>query len=73
MIPPLRKVTSEDKNHRPKQESSDSSPRRYFSEILDEECVKEQQRQIHICTDGYTRRALPYHNLIMKREYCYPT
>lgn len=73
MIPPLRKVTSEDKKHRPKQESSDASGRKFFSEILDEECVKEQQRNILVCTNGYTRRALPYYNLISKREYCYPT
>lgn len=73
MIPPLRKVTSEDKKHQSKQEMSDNSAKRFFSEILDEKCEKEQQKEIHICTNGYTRRALPYYNLISKREYCYPT
>lgn len=73
MIPPLRKVISEDKKHQPKQELSDTSAKKHFSEILEDQCVKQQQKDIHVCTNGYTRRALPYYNLISKREYCYPT
>ncbi len=73
MIPPLRRVTSDEKKHRFRQDSSDTAPGKLFPEILDEMCEKEKQKQIHICTSGYTRKALPYHILISKREYCYPT
>ena len=71
MIPPLRKITSEDKKHQPKQELSDTSDKKFFTEILDEMCEKEQQKDIHVYTSGYTKRALPYYNLVSKREYCY--
>ena len=73
MIPPLRKITSQEKRHPSKQEMSDTPAKKFFSEILDEVCEKEQQKDIHVCTNGYTKHALPYYNLISKREYCYPT
>lgn len=70
MIPRLKKTSSEDKRHQSKQEQSGTLSKKFFSEVLDEACEREQQRDIHICTSGYTRSALPYYNFINMREYC---
>lgn len=70
MIPRLRKASSEDKKHQSKQNQSDELSKKFFSEILDEACEREQQKDIHIYTTGYTKNALPYYNFINMREYC---
>ncbi|MBQ6806696.1 MAG: hypothetical protein IJO97_04625 [Lachnospiraceae bacterium] len=68
MIPPLKKLSSEDKNHQSNQNSSNTS-QKFFSEVLDEACKKEQQKDIQVCTSGYTKNALPFYNFINMREY----
>lgn len=65
-ITPLKK----NKNHQSKQNPSNSLSRKFFSEILDEACEKEQSRTIEIRTNGYTRDALPFSNFVNLREYC---
>ena len=69
-ITPLKKISSDDKNHQSKQNPSQTFAKSFFSEVLDEACEKEQQRNIHIRTNGYTKDALPYHTFINMREYC---
>lgn len=69
MIPRPRKVSSDEQKHQSKQNSSDSS-KKFFAEVLDEACEKEQQKNIHVFTSGYTKNALPYYNFINMREYC---
>lgn len=68
VIPRLRKLSSNDKKHQSKQNQSGFS-KKFFAEVLDEVCEKEQQKDIQICTSGYTKNALPYYNLINMREY----
>ncbi len=70
VIPRLRKASSDDERHQSKRDSSDSLSKKFFSEVFDEACKKEEQKNIHICTNGYTKKALPYYNLINMREYC---
>lgn len=70
MIPPLRKTNSDEKRHPSKQNPSDTAAKKLFAEVLDEACEKEQQKTIHICTNGYTKHALPYYTFINLREYC---
>ena len=70
MIPRPRRTSSEDKNHQSKQNKSDDLSRKFFSEILDEACEREQQKDIQIYTNGYTKNALPYYNIINMRAYC---
>lgn len=70
MISPLKKVSSDEQKHQSKQNPSDT-PRRLFADVLDEACEKEQQKNIHIITSGYTKNALPYYNFINMREYCH--
>lgn len=69
VIPRLRKLSSNDKKHQSKQNQSNLS-KKFFAEVLDEACEKEQQKDIQICTSGYTKNALPYYNFINMREYC---
>lgn len=70
MIPRLKKASSEDKRHQSKKNPSDELSKKFFSEILDEACEREQQKDIHIYTTGYTKNALPYCNFINMRSYC---
>ncbi len=70
VIPRLRKTYSEDQKHQSKQNQSGTLANKFFSEVLDEACEREQQKNIHIYTSGYTKNALPYHNFINMREYC---
>lgn len=70
MIPPLRKACSDEKKHQSKQNRSGNLSKKIFSEILDESCEKEQEPDIHIRTNGYTKNALPYFTFINLREYC---
>ena len=69
-ISPLRKISSNDKNHQSKQDQSQTFAKTFFSKVLDEACEKERDKNIHIYTNGYTRDALPYYNYINMREYC---
>lgn len=68
-ITPLRKITSNDKNHQSKQNPSKAFEKTFFSEVLDEACEREQAKNIHISATGYTKNALPYHTFINMREY----
>ena len=68
-ITPLKKVSSNDQNHQSKQNPSKTFAQTFFSKVLDEACDREQEKHIHICTNGYTRDALPYYNFIKMREY----
>lgn len=68
-ITPLRKISSDDKNHQSKQNPSQAFTKTFFSEVLDEACEKEQTRNIHIKTTGYTKDALLHHTFINMREY----
>ena len=70
VIPPLKKACSDEKKHQSRQKHSSSPAKGIFSEILDESCEKEQQKNIHIRTNGYTKNALPYVTFINLREYC---
>lgn len=70
VIPRLRKASSDDEKHQSKQNSSDSLSKKFFSEVFDEACKKEEQKNIQISTSGYTKNALPYYNFIKMREYC---
>lgn len=70
MIPRLRKASSEDRKHQSKQEQSSDLSKKFFSEVLDEACEREQQKNIVVHTSGYTKNALPYYNFINMREYC---
>lgn len=65
-INPLKK----NKNHQSKQNPSQTLAKKFFSEVLDEACEKEQNRNIEIKTNGYTKDALPYHTIIKMKEYC---
>ncbi len=69
VIPPLRKVSSDEKKHQSKQNPSDSLLKKNFSEVLDEACDEEERQTIYVRTSGYTRYALPYYNFINMREY----
>ncbi len=69
MIPPLKHLTTEEKNHQSKQSSNDSISQKFFSQVLEDACEKEQKRDIHIRTNGYTKNALPFFNYINMREY----
>ncbi len=68
-ITPLKKVSSNDKNHQSKQNPSQTFAQTFFSEVLDEACDREHEKHIHVCTNGYTKDALPYYNFIKMREY----
>lgn len=70
MIPPLRRSSSDEQKHRFKRNSSGTLTEKFFSEILDKTCEKEQQKDIHVHTSGYTRNALPSCIFINMREYC---
>lgn len=69
-ITPLRKVSSNDKKRQSKQNPSQTFAKTFFARVLDEACEKEQNRDINIYTNGYTRDALPFYNHINMREYC---
>ena len=68
IIPPLKK-SSKDQNNRSKQNPSKSLTRKFFAEVLDEACEREEERSIQIQTNGYTKNAMPFHNIIHMREY----
>lgn len=70
MIPPLRKISSQEEKRRSKQSSSNLFSKNPFTQVLEEACEKEQQRDIHIINTGYTKNALPFYNLVSMREYC---
>lgn len=69
-ITPLKRISSQDKNHQSKRNPSKTMARKFFSEVLDEACEKEQNRNIEIQTNGYTKDALPFYNFVNMREYC---
>ncbi|NBJ93664.1 hypothetical protein [Parablautia muri] len=69
MIPPLRRISSREQRHQSKQNSSNAASRS-FTRTLEEACEKEQQKEIHIQTTGYTKDALPFYHLVSMREYC---
>lgn len=64
-----RKVSSNEKRQS-KRNPSQAFAKTFFAKVLDEACEKEQERDIHIFTHGYTKDALPYYNYINMREYC---
>lgn len=70
MIPRLRKASSEDEKRQSKRDSSDSLSRKFFAEVFDEACKKEEQKNICVQTSGYTKNALPFYYNINMREYC---
>lgn len=63
-ITPLKK----NKNHQSKQ-NPQTLAKKFFSEVLEEACEKEQNRNIEIRTNGYTKDALPFCNFVNMREY----
>ncbi len=69
MIPPLKRISSREQRHQSKRNSSGAAFKS-FTGALEEACEKEQQRDIHIQTTGYTKDALPFYNLVSMREYC---
>lgn len=69
-ITPLKKISSHDKNRQSKQNPSKTFAQTFFSQVLDEACEKEQERNIQVRTNGYTKDARPYYNFINMREYC---
>lgn len=69
-VTPLKKISYEDKNRQSKQNTSQTFARTFFAEVLEDACEKEQQRNIHIRTNGYTKDALPFYNFVNMREYC---
>lgn len=69
-VAPLKKISSEDKNRQSKQNTSQAFARKFFAEVFEDACEKEQQRNIHIQTNGYTKDALPFYNFVNMREYC---
>ena len=70
VIPRPKKLSSEDEKRRSKREQSSTLEKKFFADVLDEACEREQQKDIHIYTNGYTKNALPYYNCINMREYC---
>lgn len=68
-ITPLKKISSEDKNRQSKQNTSKTFAKTFFSKVLEDACEKEQQKDIHIRTNGYTKDALPFYNYVNMREY----
>ncbi|MDE7187420.1 MAG: hypothetical protein K2O13_07930 [Lachnospiraceae bacterium] len=68
-ITPLKRISSEDKNRQSKQSPSQTFANTFFSKVLDEACEQERAKNIHIYTNGYTRDALPYCNIVSMREY----
>lgn len=70
VIPRLRKTSSDDEKRQSKQNSSDSLSNKFFSEVFDEACKKEEQKNIRVQTNGYTKNALPFYYNINMREYC---
>ncbi len=68
-VTPVRKTASEDKNRQSKQNPSQAFAKKFFSEVLDEAFEKEQNRNIEVRTNGYTRNALPFQNFVNLREY----
>lgn len=70
VIPRPKKLSSEDEKRRSKREQSSTLAKRFFADVLDEACEREQQKDIHVYTNGYTKNALPYCNFINMREYC---
>ena len=70
VIPRLRKTSSDDEKRQSKQNSSDSLSNKFFSEVFDEACKKEEQKNIRVQTNGYTKHALPFYYNINMLEYC---
>lgn len=70
VIPRLRNTSSDDEKRQSKQNSSDSLSNKFFSEVFDEACKKEEQKNIRVQTNGYTKHALPFYYNINMREYC---
>lgn len=69
MIPSLRKISSREKRHQSKQSFTNSCTKEPFTQILEDACEKESQKNIHIYINGYTRDAHPLCHLISMREY----
>ncbi|MBO5472169.1 MAG: hypothetical protein J6A08_00025 [Lachnospiraceae bacterium] len=69
-ITPLKKITSEDQNRQSGQNTSQTFARTFFADVLEDACEKEQQKNIHIQTNGYTKDGLPFYNFVNMREYC---
>ena len=65
----MKKSASEDKNRQSKQNPSKAFAKKFFSEVLDEAFEKEQNRNIEVRTNGYTKNALPFQNFVNLREY----
>lgn len=70
MIPSLGRISSREKRHQSKQSFSGSRFREPFTQVLEDACEKEAQRDIHISISGYTKDARPLSQLIRMREYC---
>lgn len=69
MIPPFRRISSGEKRHQSKHNSSGFRQEKPFSGMLAEACEKEQQKDIYIVNHGYTKDALPLYHLVNMREY----
>lgn len=69
VIPPLLNISSREKRRQPKQSSSNSAILHSFTQILEDACEKEQQKDIQICIHGYTKDALPLLQQVNMREY----
>ncbi len=70
MIPPLRRISSQEKRHQSKQ-SPTGSFAKSFTRALEDAREEEIQKDIHIHTSGYTKDALPFYQLVSKREYTF--
>lgn len=68
MFPTLKTRSEKKKNYQSTQNAY-TVPEKSFSEALNEAKEKEQPRNIRVYTSGYTKNALPFHNLVNQREY----
>lgn len=68
VFPTLRTRSEKKKNYQSTQNAY-TPPEKSFSEALKEAKEKEQPRNIHVYTSGYTKNALPFQNLVSQREY----
>lgn len=69
VIPPLKSISSREKRRQSKQSSSNSFLLQSFTQILEDACEKEQQKDIQIYMNGYTKDALPFYHQVNMREY----
>lgn len=69
VIPPLKSLSLREKNHRSKQNTSNSAFNELFEQKLEDTREKEQQKDIRIQVNSYTKNALPLYYLVNMREY----